>query len=375
MAGEKKSPESTGSASSITDKLFKLVDTATKKLLIVAGLLAAVVTLFTKWEDLSNKIFPVDKDEYVEIILDSSANMKDEFDQGKTKWQAAEYVVASAIPVLAQPNRKLALRQFGGDCDNLAGNSKLSVEFGKDNVPEISGQLQKTELEGGATLVNAIAEAIKDFQRQDRFETKDQINKIIVISGSGDVCKEALQMEIVKEDIARHGIVPKFRIIGMGANDSDLENLAKIASALGGEIVPVDNEKELSEAITRANSAEELTSNKAQEYYDGLQDGRAFPLFKKRAEDGDVDAMVYLANILADETSKLRDDEKAMFWYKKAAGEENPEAMYRLGEMYLAGRGAEKNVASAQEWFSRAAREGHEKAREKVAQLAANPGR
>ena len=79
---------------------------------------------------------------------------------------------------------------------------------------------------------------------------------------------------------------------------------------------------------------------------------------KKAAEQGYVNAQIYLANYYGHKN----DVPNLVFWIKKAAAQENAEAQFVLGLFYLSGTGVPKDEHQAVEWIRKAAEQGYDKA-------------
>lgn len=119
----------------------------------------------------------------IEIVLDRSAGMHDNFD-GKTKWDAAVSAVEQSLQLQVAKKDNLALRQFGSPCEGE--NTQLVVEFSQHNEGKVRKALRNMSLEGDTTLASAVIEAAGDFNDPERFEGVSKT--IIVITGSGDGC-------------------------------------------------------------------------------------------------------------------------------------------------------------------------------------------
>lgn len=359
--------------SSIEDKgWFGVISDAKKVIVLIGGILAGIYALIVNWDQLMQYFFP-QPHEYVEFVLDSSSSMGEEFDQGRSKWESAKSVLLKTLTVFEPDNQKIVLRRFGGSCvqDN---STRLNVKLGKTNAEEIQNELDAIDLGGQATLLRALTEAIGDFEKEERFSSENLTNWIIVISGSGDECNnDSLQFKILRQRMSKLGIKPVFRLVGMKVGSGELVQLTNVAKALGGEIVPADNEAELQDAVESLEPGGDLTKNKAKEYYEKMNDSRALPLFEKNAEEGDVEAMVHAGYIFSDKNGPERNDSKAIHWFRMASDSGSAEAMYRLGAMYLDGQGVAANTDSAWSLWKKAESLGHEKAREKLGQLAGLP--
>jgi TPR repeat protein len=78
---------------------------------------------------------------------------------------------------------------------------------------------------------------------------------------------------------------------------------------------------------------------------------------KTKAETGDVEAQVKLAEAYQDGNGVSQNDGLAARWYRRAAEQANPAAQNALGNMYRVGSGVEKNKEEAVNWYRKAARQ------------------
>ena len=105
-------------------------------------------------------------------------------------------------------------------------------------------------------------------------------------------------------------------------------------------------------------------------YFDGrdteVNDKEAFSWFKKAADQGQVDAQVYLGFCYYVGSGTKRDYDKAFTYYKEAAEQGDSEGLYFLGKCYHDGVGTEQNYEEAEKCFIEATKLGHAKAVEKL---------
>lgn len=79
----------------------------------------------------------------------------------------------------------------------------------------------------------------------------------------------------------------------------------------------------------------------------------------RKAEAGDVEAMLWLAQRYKYGGGVPKNDVKSVEWWRKAAAAGNADGMAGLGESYQTGRGVQKNMAEAEAWYRKAADKGH----------------
>lgn len=97
----------------------------------------------------------------------------------------------------------------------------------------------------------------------------------------------------------------------------------------------------------------------------------AFPIWKARAENGDLDAQNFLGVHYLLALGVKRDFVLAKKWYEKAAIKGHPDAQRNLGLMYESGHGMPRDFENAFIWFYAAHRQGHPRAGPSLEALAA----
>uniref|UniRef100_A0A7S4E0T1 Uncharacterized protein n=1 Tax=Lotharella globosa TaxID=91324 RepID=A0A7S4E0T1_9EUKA len=86
---------------------------------------------------------------------------------------------------------------------------------------------------------------------------------------------------------------------------------------------------------------------------------QAIRWYSKAAEQGDAEAMFYLALCYGNGRGAPQDDKKAVSWHRKAADQGHVRAQFNVGIHYENGFGVEKDIKQAAKWYRRAADEGH----------------
>jgi hypothetical protein len=97
----------------------------------------------------------------------------------------------------------------------------------------------------------------------------------------------------------------------------------------------------------------------------------AFPIWKLRAENGDLEAQNFLGIHYLLGLGVKRDYALAKIWYEKAAINGHPDAQRNLGLMYESGHGIPRDFEKAFIWFYAAHRQGHSRAGPSLEALAA----
>jgi TPR repeat protein len=88
----------------------------------------------------------------------------------------------------------------------------------------------------------------------------------------------------------------------------------------------------------------------------------AFPIWKLRAENGDLEAQNFLGIHYLLALGVRRDFLLARKWYEKAAIAGHPDAQRNLGMMYESGHGTPRDFENAYIWLYAAYRQGHPRA-------------
>ena len=97
-------------------------------------------------------------------------------------------------------------------------------------------------------------------------------------------------------------------------------------------------------------------------YFRRGDDQEAVSWFRKAAEQGDVDAQLWLGVMYANGKGVPEDDQEAASWYYRAAEQGHAEAQYSLGLRYSYGRGVPEDGREAVFWYRKAAEQGHAEA-------------
>ena len=88
---------------------------------------------------------------------------------------------------------------------------------------------------------------------------------------------------------------------------------------------------------------------------------KSFVLIRKAAEQGQVDAQVFLGEMYREE-KRVKDLRKSFWWLNEAAKKGDARAQYVLGFLYYIGKSIEKNHKKSFEWYSKSAEQGVEEA-------------
>ena len=189
--------------------------------------------------------------ENIEIVVDASVGMRTAF-HGEAKRDALKRTLAKVLSNQTAGRDKIALRQYGGECDQ-EGNTSLVLGFGLRNHDKIRDALSKLKLEGKAPLVAGVIKATGDFPNDP-----DIRKRIIVIAGDGgcdsDPAKQ-LGGRLLNRDDAKP-IVLDFNFIYLGDSADEYKKLEAIAKATGGNSYPADTPERLEAALLRTVEVE-----------------------------------------------------------------------------------------------------------------------
>ncbi len=123
-----------------------------------------------------------------------------------------------------------------------------------------------------------------------------------------------------------------------------------------------------------ALSTETLTAT-AQKYYYGIgapkNIHKAFKLYLKAAEKGDVDAMLIVGGLYMQGQGTSVNQAEAFKWLYKAAinGRSSKESQRIIAQFFISGKNAPQNYSEALHWYKRAANNGDSEAQSELAFL------
>lgn len=129
------------------------------------------------------------------------------------------------------------------------------------------------------------------------------------------------------------------------------------------------------ELIKKAESGDVNAMVKVAAIYQATDDGlpqdykKAFYWAEKAAKKGNAEGMGLLAGLYSRGDGVEQDHEKAFQWSLKAAQKGDLSSMYFVGLNYYDGQGTDQNLQKAVQWLSRAMDRGHEGAREKLLEM------
>lgn len=357
----------------------RYLNTATKKIGLVTALVAAVITLVTTlqkgWTTLDTFR---DTDAHFEFVLDASTYMSAPAETprggespGPSKWTEAVTGITSTLEVLKGKTTKVAVRRFGGDCGSERAASKRLADFGRDNSVKVLDALGKTRPCGEPDLVTGLSGAVDDLREAGR-RAGDSVYVRVVTAGKF-TNSEAMALDIVKDELRTLGVKPKFRFIGVGVADADMDQLNQVAASYGGVAIPVDNASDFRKAANPEESEQALLARlllkrRAKQLYSKQRDAEAIQEFQKLAEAGDTDGWLYMGYIYYDPASQLRSVDQSKNYFRKAAEAGNSEAKFNLAMIDF----EQGNDADGMTLLQQAADAGNALAREELNRRVAN---
>lgn len=92
-------------------------------------------------------------------------------------------------------------------------------------------------------------------------------------------------------------------------------------------------------------------------------------LFRKAAEQGDINAQVSLGQMYLVGRGGPRNDVKAAHWYGKAAEQGHAEAQVIIGLLYEEGQGVPQDYLEAARWYQKASEQKHARALRQLGQM------
>ena len=215
----------------------------------IVGLVGAVFALIGPpklWDVVHDLVWPELPPSNTEYVLDASAGMGEPFGaaEGSTKLSAAARTIARSVGPLEHEG--LALRRFGGPCEEAG---ELLVDFGDGHAGEVSDAAAGEEADGRSNLAGAVIAAIDDFNDGDRFPADRTFTKrIVVFTGTVDECSGDSAAELIRRRLERSGIELDFTYVGLGIPEDERDRLREIAG--DEQVVFADTEDELAGVVT-----------------------------------------------------------------------------------------------------------------------------
>ena len=181
-----------------------------------------------------------------EILIDRSVAMDEAFWGGKSKLEFAQQIIGDQVlSRLSSDDASWAIRQFGGPCDGE--NTSLATAFTPGNIEEAHTALAEVQIGGEPSFTQGMTAAIDDLADPELFG--GNINSIIGIVGTSQICLRESAAETLNASMAESGNRIYVRIIGLGIPVEERQALIQIAKAMGGEAYFATNGLDVEEAL------------------------------------------------------------------------------------------------------------------------------
>jgi hypothetical protein len=216
----------------------------------VLGLVAVVFSLIgppNLWDAIANLFSDELPPSDTQYVVDASAAMGAPFGsgEGETKLSAAAETIAAAVVSLESEG--LALRRFGGSCED---SGDLLVAFGDGHADDVGEAAREQSPEGASNLVNAVVAAIDDFNDGDRFPSdREFVKRIVVVAGTSDACFEEDAAEMIRRRLEQADIVLDFTFVGVAVPEDERDRLREVAGDLEAPVIFADTDEELGRAV------------------------------------------------------------------------------------------------------------------------------
>ena|GEM_PF-2810159 len=148
--------------------------------------------------------------------------------------------------------------------------------------------------------------------------------------------------------------------------DNEAEKMLGLAAKLGlaRDIPEAKNDKQFTkdydESVKSLKLAAEQRAARAKGGGNTQNGAEAEKWFRLAAEQGNVEAQIYLARMYAEGFGVALNETEAVKWYRLAAEQGNGWAQYFLGTMYAEGRGVAQNTDEAVKWLTLSGNQGHQ---------------
>jgi hypothetical protein len=186
----------------------------------------------------------------VEIILDASSRMGEQFGKASKLEVAAEAVHQY---VVNDENIGLSLRRAGGSC---GAEAEQLVNFDDGQTEKIAAAAKEQKPGGRSNWASAVRGAINDFSGES-FQRPGSDNEVVLFVGGGDQCGGLVGQE-VRNELQNANLHAQFRIYALKVPKKELKGLTAFEHQLKG-VAPVElhkasSVKQLYEAVQEENA-------------------------------------------------------------------------------------------------------------------------
>jgi hypothetical protein len=241
----------------------------------VVALVTAILALVGPLKGVISDLFPDGEEpvSWVEVILDTSSAMEEEFD-GETKLEAAAGAIQKAVKEL--DNEGLGLRRTALSCD---GKSEQLVPLDSGHTDDVIGEAQNLQPEGDSNIVDAVVGGLEEFKREPIASRGPESRRLLVFTAGVDECSDGNLGEEIRDELEGADISKssKVELIALGASDEEKAQLEEFETVLKGyahvELQNPESNEELEgiaeEAGENASSANLDLEEKQADSYEG----------------------------------------------------------------------------------------------------------
>lgn len=196
----------------------------------IVALTTALLALVGPLRGIVEELFPTTEPvSWAEVVLDTSAAMKKEFD-GETRFEAATEAVAETVKEL--DNFGLGLRRTAVTCK---GTSDQVVEMKSDHTDEVIDAARDLEPEGESSIVDAVVGGLNEFAQEPMARRGPESRQLFVFTSAVSECSDgdlAGELADVLEG-AEISKASKVRLIALGATSEEKAELERFKATLG----------------------------------------------------------------------------------------------------------------------------------------------
>lgn len=196
----------------------------------IVALATALLALVGPLKGVVDELFPsTEPVTWVEIVLDTSAAMEEEFD-GVTKFEAANEAIRKAIKEL--DNSGLGLRRTATTCD---GRSEQVVPLGGDHGDDVIDEARDLRPEGESSIVDAVVGGLEQFNREPMASRGPESRQLLVFTTAAGECSDDDLAKELEETLEGADISQSSRVelIALGTSSTEREQLQEFKAALG----------------------------------------------------------------------------------------------------------------------------------------------
>jgi von Willebrand factor type A domain len=164
----------------------------------------------------------------VVILVDTSRAMREQFEAGKTKFEAVRAQILEFAR--RRPDAAIAIRFSGGICST--DYDEPAIAFERDNITEIKAALEGVQIRGLADFAFGIGEAVNDFDHYKDGRSAESKSIWAFLGSAVDTCRDNAFRAI--RDALREfdSDSVKFDFFGVGASETEADRLQGLVARL-----------------------------------------------------------------------------------------------------------------------------------------------